>query len=392
MLSLGGCEVFPASGPAARDIKAVEDQDSANPPFAVVRLNAQIVKVLAAETPRLSSAFVDRRPPNEIRLGVGDVVAITLFEAGAGGLLIPAESGARPGNFVTLPNQTVDSKGYITVPYAPPILAKGKTTTDVQRAIVEALKNRAIEPQVIVTLQDQRTSLINVLGEVNTPARFPANAAGEHILDAITRAGGTKSQGFDTWVLLERGGKRASVPFGALVYEPSNNIFVHPNDTVYLYREPLTFVAFGASGKQGQYPFDAWRISLAEAVGKTGGLNDDKADPASVFLYRGETRAVAEKLGVETAKFGGALIPIIYVADFRNPEGYFFAKEFPMRNKDVIYVSNSLATETSKAILYFQSLMQAVNYPLIASNNALIVRELLQGSTVLTTSTNTVVR
>ena len=62
-----------------------------------------------------------------------------------------------------------------------------------------------------------------MLGDVNTPARFPANAAGEHILDTITRAGGPKSQGYDTWVMLERGARREIVPFGALVYEPRLN-------------------------------------------------------------------------------------------------------------------------------------------------------------------------
>ena len=97
-----------------------------------------------------------------------------------------------------------------------------------------------------------------------------------------------KGQGFDTWVMLERAGRRATVPFGALVYEPANNIFVHPNDTIYVYREPQTFVAFGASGQQGQFNFEAWRLSLAEGVARAGGLNDTLADPASVFLYRGD--------------------------------------------------------------------------------------------------------
>lgn len=41
--------------------------------------------------------------PSQIRLGVGDVVQITIFEAQSGGLFIPTEAGARPGNFVTLP-------------------------------------------------------------------------------------------------------------------------------------------------------------------------------------------------------------------------------------------------------------------------------------------------
>ena len=41
-------------------------------------------------------------------LGVGDVVSVTIFEAEAGGLFLPSEAGARPGNFVTLPDQIVE--------------------------------------------------------------------------------------------------------------------------------------------------------------------------------------------------------------------------------------------------------------------------------------------
>ena len=85
----------------------------------------------------------------------------------------------------------------------------------------------------------------------------------------LTRAGGPKSQGFDEWVLVDREGKRGLAPFGALVYEPSNNIWVHPHDTVYIYREPQTFLVFGASGTQGQYPFDAWRLSLSGSDGES---------------------------------------------------------------------------------------------------------------------------
>ena len=83
---------------------------------------------------------VTRRPPlSEIKLGIGDVVSVTIFEAAPGGLFVPNEAGARPGNFVTLPNQIVDSKGNITVPYVGAIRAAGRTPSEVQQAIVKAL-------------------------------------------------------------------------------------------------------------------------------------------------------------------------------------------------------------------------------------------------------------
>jgi polysaccharide biosynthesis/export protein len=376
-IALAGCSTLPTSGPAGRDVKAQMPIDENSLPYRMVKVTPETVGVLAENTGRLTVDYADRHPPHEIRFGIGDVVSVTIFEAAAGGLFIPVEAGVRPGNFIALPNQSVDSKGNISVPYAGPIRAKGRTPVEVQQAITDALKNRAIEPQAVVALIDQRTSLISVLGEVNTPVRYPANAAGEHLLDAITRAGGPKGQGYDTWVMLERNGKQSTVPFGALVYEPSNNIFVHPNDTVYVYREPQTFVAFGAHGQQGQFNFEAWRVSVAEAVAKSGGLSDTLADPSSVFLYRGETRAVAERLGVDISRFTTAIIPIVYNFNLRDPSAYFLTTKMMLRNKDVLYTSNAPAVETAKLLNYIRLITATVNDPIVAAYNAAALRSLV---------------
>lgn len=266
------------------------------------------------------------------------------------------------------------------MPYAGAVAAAGHTPSEVQQQIVDKLANRAIEPQAVVALVDQRTSLISVLGEVNAPSRFPANAAGEKILDAIARAGGPKGQGFDTWVMLERNGRRGVVPFGALVYEPANNVYALPNDTIYVYREPQTFLAFGASGQQGQFNFDAWRISLAEAVGKAGGLNDTMADPASVFLYRGEPREVAVKLGIDVSQYATPMIPIIYSVNFRDPSGYFLATKMQVRNKDVLFASNAPAVEVAKFLQYIRLITATVNDPLVTATNAYILKGAINGT------------
>ncbi len=378
-LSVGSCTnpMMPVAGPESGDIRGhVQDADSL--PYALVKLTPEVIDVLSSNAPGLARIFTDRRPPDVIKFGIGDVVSVTIFEAAAGGLFIPSEAGVRPGNFVQLPNQSVDETGNISIPYAGSIRALGRTPAEVQLSIVNALKNRAIEPQVVVALITQNTSLISVLGEVNTPARFPVTAAGEKILDDITRAGGPKGQGYDTWVMLERAGKRATIPFGALVYEPSNNIYTRPNDTIYVYREPQTFVAFGASGAQGQFNFDAWRISLAEAQAKAGGLNDTLSDPSSVFIYRGETREVAERLGIDVSKFQGPLIPVVYNVNFRDPAGYFLATKFQMRNKDVLFASNASAVEQAKVMNYIRLVTATANDPMVAATNAIVLRSTIR--------------
>jgi polysaccharide biosynthesis/export protein len=397
--ALGGCGWMSVNGPAASDIMAGQ-RDPASLNYAVVKVTPKVVDVLSRNLPRLT-AFGSNQRPRDITFGVGDVLSVTIFEAASGGLFIPAEGSVRPGNFVSIPNQPVDIHGNVSVPGSGAVRVRGRTQVEVQEAIVTALKNRAIEPQVIVSMIEQKTSMISVLGEGRS-ARIPATAAPERMLDVISRAGLTSTgtttgaAGAETWVILERGGKRAIAPFGALVYEPVNNVYVHPNDTIYLYREPQTYLAFGAVGAQQQIPFGTWRLSLAEAISKSGGLIDTQADPASVFLYRGEARDVAKALGIDVAPYEGPVIPVIYTINLRDPAGLFLASSFEMRNKDILYASNSLSVEATKFMTYLNTVNATIQGPITTVTSAYGLRNIIQGtgavpSTFVTGGSTTVV-
>jgi polysaccharide export outer membrane protein len=400
--ALGGCGWMAVSGPAATDILSGQ-HDPVSLNYAVVKVTPKVIEVQSKNLPRLIG-FEENRRPRDITYGIGDILGVTIFEAASGGLFIPAEGGVRPGNFVTIPNQAVDIHGNISIPYAGSIRANGRTQVEVQDAIVAALKNRAIEPQVVVSLVEQKTSMITILGE-GRAARIPANTTPERILDVIARAGlaavaiaggggvGTAAAG--SWVILERNGRRAIAPFGALVYEASNNVFVHPNDTIYLYFEPQTFLAFGAVGAQQQVPFTGWRMSLAEAISKAGGLVDVQADPASVFLYRGEAREVAEAMGIDCRPYEGPVIPVIYTINLRDPAGYFLASSFEMRNKDILYVSNSFSVESNKWMTYLTTINNTIQSPMTTITTAYGLRNIIQGTgavpSVVTTGGTTIV-
>jgi polysaccharide export outer membrane protein len=378
LVALTACGVLPASGPVTGDILSGGWHEKSSLPYALVKVSPKTTAILAKNAPRLL-AFADRRRPTDIRFGIGDVLAVTIFEAASGGLFIPAEAGVRPGNFITIPNQAVDVNGNISVPYAGQIRANGRTQVELQASIVDALKNRAIEPQVVVTVIEQKTSLINVIADARA-TRIPALLTPEHLLDTISRAGGPGGSGSDMWVILERGGKRGVAPFGALIYEPANNVYVHPNDTIYLYREPQTFLAFGALGAQQQIPFGTWRVSLAEAIAKANGLGDYQADPAAVFLYRGEARDVAESLGIDCSPFQGPVIPVIYVINLRDPSGYFLATSLEIRNKDIIYVSPSPAVEATKFATYVNTVNSVIQAPISTATSAYGLRNIIRGT------------
>ena len=359
----------------------VRDDKDQSLPYCLVSLTPRIGELLAKRQPRLAGQFNDRRGPNPLQIGIGDLIRVTLFESSAGGLFFPLEGGARTGNFLVIPDQNVDGKGDISIPYAGQIQARGRTPVQVQEAIVNALKSRAIEPQAVVTVVQQRDALISVVGEVGSAIRFPASATGERVLDAITRAGGLRGPGQESWVLLERGGKIAVAPFSALIEEPANNIYVRAHDMLYVYREPQTYLAFGAVTRQGQIPFDTWRLSLAEAIAKAGGLLDDRAEPGWVFLFRAEHRDFAAQLDPKCLVKDGTYVPVVYEVNLRDPATYFLATALWMRNKDVVFVSNARTVEKTKLMTYVRAINSTIQEPLQTAVTAYTLKGLIQGTT-----------
>ncbi len=207
--------------------RAKEGIEPAALPYALVKLTPEVVNILGQHIPRLSTAFAAQTPPKSFRFGIGDIVSVSIFEAAAGGLFT-SDAGVRAGNFVTIPNQAVDEQGNISVPYAGAIRARGRTPFEISKEITDKLQARALEPQVVVSLATQNTSLITVLGDVRSAGRFPASPAGERVLDAIARAGGTSAQGYDTWVSLKRMGHRQACRLARSCMSPPMTFMYSP--------------------------------------------------------------------------------------------------------------------------------------------------------------------
>jgi polysaccharide export outer membrane protein len=368
---LSGCSQLPVNGPAGVDIAAGASATLVSNPhivvynYALVDLCSEVVDYLAdIEDASFSKSFgAIRRRASAVRVGVGDVLQVSVFESSKEGLFVPAEATNRQGNFVSLPNQSVSDSGTIFVPYAGELLVTGRTLPEIEREIESKLAKRAVEPQVIISLVEQNTGAVTVLGDtINAGNKIKLSGSGERILDMVSKVGGLKFPAYDAFVTLQRNNRLATVPFPVLVGNPEENIFVEPGDLVYVHREPRKFIAVGAVGGQvaagaglvGQFTFDQARLSLNEALARAGGLIDTRADPAQVFLYRIERRKTLEKIGVDLSRFppNQKFIPTVYRANFRDPSSFFFTQRFPMRNKDTIYVGNSDSTEVTKFLLY----------------------------------------
>lgn len=364
---LGGCVFIPTAGPLRG---AVEDQsDDKNNAFDLVDVTQNTIKVLNQRSDvSLAKSFGSNTTAPEFLIGPGDALSITIWEAGAQPLFTSTSSQQQSGaRGAVLPDQTVSSDGGITVPFAGRIQVADQTLLQIQNGIKTALAGKAANPQVIVSLSRSVSATVTVVGEGVGGGRIPLSPRGDRLLDVLASAGGVRSATYDTQVSLTRNGTTRSVPLTQILSDSNENIFLHPGDILCVTREPETFTAFGATGRNAQISFDASHLNLIEAVAKAGGLQDLRADPRGVFLFRKEPQAIAGQLakstGVASAEKSpaDANVPVVYRLDLNRINSYFLGSNFVMRDGDVIYIADAAANDLQK----FLQLLGLVTQPVV---------------------------
>ena len=279
---------------------------------------------------------------------------MTIWEASAGGLFsapLISDKMSAGSNSATIPEQVVGRDGAITVPYAGRVHVAGRTTRAVQGDIETALQGKAIQPQVLVNVTRSVSNTVSVGGEVAAGARVPLSVKGDRLLEVIAAAGGVRAPVNETYVELSRGATTSRVPLSRVIANPRENIYLQPNDVVTLVRDPQTFIAYGATGRNAEIPFDADGINLALALAKAGGLDDNRSDPQGVFIFRYEPASIARALRPDSPLIvPGHLTPVVYRLNLRDANSLFVEQNFRIANRDLIYVSNAPFTEVEKVM------------------------------------------
>lgn len=356
LLLLGACSGLPASGPTANEVaNGSEDwRGAALSRYLIVAVDERVVsleKLRVSES--IYASFGDHRGSPGPRIGVGDTVQVTIWEASAGGLFSPQTAVVSTGAPSTIiPVQVVGRDGTISVPFVNRINVLGLTPAELERRIVKALEGKAIEPSALVTVPQRASGTVTVTGEGTGGARVPLSERGDRILDVIASVGGLRIKAYEAQIRLTRRRHTVSVPFSTLLKNPRENIFVQPDDVVTVVQEPPSFTAFGATGRNASVEFGTAALTLENALAKAGGLLDIRADPQGVFLFRRETPAFARALA------GGrplpppieGRIPVIYQVDLRDARAFLLAESFPVANRDIVYVANADAAQLLKFV------------------------------------------
>jgi polysaccharide export outer membrane protein len=320
-------------------------------------------RVVASGQNRMLSEAIGDAPPLGSVVGYGDVLDFSVWEAppavlfgvSAGGSTIAASvpnsvASAASGRNASLTEQMVDEDGEVTVPFVGQVRALGLPVNRVAAYIAERLRGIANQPQVVVRIVRNANANVTVVGDVNSATRLTLTPRGERLLDALAAAGGVRQSVDKITIQVTRGSKTSALPLETIIKDPSQNIRLASNDVVTAFYQPYSFTALGAAGTNSEIGFEGVGLTLAQALGRMGGLRDDRASPKGVFIFRLEDPAALGPDIAHASTTPDGKIPVIYRADLTNPATFFVAQGFPVRNRDVIYISNAPLSDFQKFV------------------------------------------
>jgi len=366
ILSISGCasinNFFGSPGPSGSQVEDMRDDPRAEG-MQFVNVDSAVANKLKARRKKdlFSEAFVNAAKTRYV-VGAGDALEVSVWEAPPAMLFGSSRSaGSRTGGLhtsqkMTFPEQMVNTEGVIKIPFVGEISVVGFTPRQIEKQIVRSLKDKANNPQVLVRVSQRNTANIIVIGEVVKSVRIPLTPRGEKLLDALASAGGVRQPVKEITLQLTRGNQVQALAMETIISDPSQNIVLQPGDVITAMVQPLSITISGAAGKNQELGYETKGITLAQAISRAGGLNDTTSDGRAVFIFRFEDAKALDWETPPKMTLEGK-VPVIYQVDMTDPNSYFVAQNFPMADKDVLYISNAPMVQLQKFMnLLFQSI------------------------------------
>jgi polysaccharide export outer membrane protein len=230
----------------------------------------------------------------------------------------------------------VGADGTIYYPYVGVLHVAGKTTAEVRALLTQALARQIPNPQVDVRIAAYRGKKVQVTGEVVTPSTMPLTDLPLRVQDAVALARGFTPDADLTNVTLTRDGKAYHLDLLAF-YEGgdgSQNWLLRDLDVIHVGdRNRNRVFIMGEVKRQQAKLMVKRRMTLAEAIGDSEGLDPVAANPSRIYVIRGDYSA-----------------PEIFRLDASSADALLLATHFPLRPRDVVFVSTYDLTRWNRVI------------------------------------------
>ena len=298
----------PADVRARADVYAIDMQT-------VTRLKQNAAQRSANSAPR-PAGFRAAGDPYSYLVGAQDVLRITVFEH--------PELTNPSGTANELSGRVVNSDGKVFFPYVGAVQAGGRTVQQIRSDIVEGLRRVIKDPQVDVSVLNFRSQRVVVAGEVRTPGAVPITDVPPTLSEVIAQAGGATPAADLGGVTVTRGGTTLPIDLYAYYYggNAAQNVRLQAGDVVNVgdQRYNKVFV-LGEVGRPNSLVMPRGRMTLAEAIADSGGVNPFSAHAGQVYVIRD----------------GGAKAQIFHL-NASSPDALVMADRFDLAARDVVYV------------------------------------------------------
>ncbi|MDI1283620.1 MAG: polysaccharide biosynthesis/export family protein [Reyranella sp.] len=341
-IGVAACTALPGDGPWMGGAQGTATEAL---PFDVIDLTPTTIAAYrqpeSVDRPSITSGL---SAGGKISVAPGDAIKVRIFEPYEGSIFPTIQ---KPGADFGV--QRVTDAGTINIPFVGTVQVAGLDLSQIERRIAQQLNGKAQDPQVIVEFVADRTHTVMVSGDVKTPGRVSILEGVRSVVDAINRVGGPASTGgggqggamggqTQLEVVVRRHGEviltaqYSELLAGAdIAVQKGDEIVVRPNSRV--------FTVLGAVMKSGNVEMTKHNLSLLEALGQVGGLNDIRANKTGVYVFR-----------MGDLKINPAARARVFRLDLMQPVSIFVAQQFGMQARDVIYVSNAPLYEYDKVL------------------------------------------
>ena len=341
-VGVAACTALPGDGPWMGGAQGTSTEAL---PFDVIDLTPTTIAAYrqpdSIDRPSVTSAL---SAGGKISVAPGDAIKVRIFEPYEGSIFPTIQ---KPGADFGV--QRVTDAGTINIPFVGTVQVAGLDLSQIERRIAQQLNGKAQDPQVIVEFVADRTHTVMVSGDVKNPGRVSILEGVRSVVDAINRVGGPASTGgggqggamggqTQLEVVVRRHGEviltaqySELLAGGDIAIQKGDEIVVRPNSRV--------FTVLGAVLKSGNVEMTKHNLSLLEALGQVGGLNDIRANKTGVYVFR-----------MGDLKNNPAARARVFRLDLMQPVSIFVAQQFGMQARDVIYVSNAPLYEYDKVL------------------------------------------